>query len=85
MSGQPNRGGPPLVEAMQWVSKITTVSLEMVLPAALGFWLDQKWGTDPWLVVLGAVLGFTVSMMHLLQMVGVTGIKSRSDKRDKQP
>ena len=54
--------------AMQWVSRITTVSLEMVLPAALGYWLDGRWGTTPWLVSVGAVLGFTVGIRHLLEM-----------------
>jgi len=64
----PNDGRPPLVVAMQWVNQITTVSLEMALPAALGYWLDQKWQTEPWLVAVGAVLGFVTAMTHLLQL-----------------
>ncbi len=57
-----------MVVATQWVSHITAVSLEMVLPALLGYWLDQRWKTDPWLVCIGALLGFIVGMKHLLQL-----------------
>ncbi len=59
---------PPTVIAAEWVSKIQTISLEMALPAGLGYWLDGQWNTSPWLVTLGAVLGFAVSIWHLLQL-----------------
>jgi F0F1-type ATP synthase assembly protein I len=65
--------------AMMWVQQITTVSLEMVLPAGLGYWLDQKWGTSPWMILVGAVFGMVAGMWHLLHMVGAT----KSDKGSK--
>ncbi len=81
-----------MVAAMQWVSQITTVSLEMSLPAGLGYWLDKQWGAEPWLVIVGAVLGFYVAMTHLMQLVAAEGRaagnraaqskKQRSDKSD---
>ncbi|MGE3316563.1 MAG: AtpZ/AtpI family protein [Planctomycetaceae bacterium] len=55
-----------MVVAMQWVHRITGVSLQMVLPAALGYWLDGRWETEPWLLAIGAVLGFIVAMRQLL-------------------
>lgn len=64
---------PPIVAAMQWVSQITTVSLELVIPSAAGYWLDERWGTGPWLLICGVLLGFTVFMYHLLQMAGMVG------------
>lgn len=69
MPGPPNKPRPPLVVGIEWVSQITTVCLEMVLPAWGGHWLDGKWGTSPWLVIIGVVLGFTVGMWHLLALV----------------
>lgn len=60
---------PPMVVAMHWVSQVTTVGLEMSLPAGLGYWLDLRWGTLPWLVSLGGLLGFGLGMWHLLKMV----------------
>ncbi|HVV71265.1 MAG TPA: AtpZ/AtpI family protein [Verrucomicrobiae bacterium] len=55
--------------AMQWVSKITTVSLTMALPALGGWWLDKVCGTAPWLLIVGAMLGMAAAFRQLLQMV----------------
>ena len=60
---------PPLAVAFEWVSKITTVALEMIVPAILGHWLDSKLGTGWVLLVLGSILGMAVAMMHLLRLV----------------
>ena len=54
--------------AMQWVSRITTVSLTMALPALGGVLLDGFSGTSPWLLIVGAVLGFAAAMSQLLKM-----------------
>jgi F0F1-type ATP synthase assembly protein I len=58
-----------MVVASRWVHQITSIALEMALPAGAGYWLDRRWGTSPWLVVLGACLGFVISGMSLAQMV----------------
>lgn len=59
---------PPLAEAMEWSSRITTVALEMVIPAVAGRWLDQKLGTRVVFVIVGAALGMTMAIIHLLRM-----------------
>lgn len=41
------------------------VGLEMALPIAVGAWLDYRWGTSPWLVIAGVLVGFLVGMVHL--------------------
>lgn len=56
---------PPMAVAMEWVSRITTISLEMVLPGIFGQWLDQKWGTS-FLALVGFALGITTAIWHLL-------------------
>ena len=64
---------PPMVVAMYWVSQVTTVGLEMSLPAGLGYWLDLRWGTLPWLVSLGGLLGFIAVVIRqefLLFIIG---------------
>lgn len=40
---------------------------ELGLMAALGWWLDGKFGTAPWLMVAGSALGLTVAMSHLIR------------------
>lgn len=53
---------------MTWVNRLTTVSLEMALPPFAGYWLDQQWGTRPWMVAVGGIAGFSLAMWHLLKI-----------------
>jgi hypothetical protein len=61
---------------MEWVAKITTVGLEMALPAIGGGYLDHKLGTTYWALV-GVILGVVLGMWHLLQMT-----RPKDQKRD---
>jgi F0F1-type ATP synthase assembly protein I len=58
----------PLTLAMEWTSRVTTISLEMVLPGLLGYWLDQRLGTRIVFLVLGAILGLGMGMWHLIKL-----------------
>jgi hypothetical protein len=71
----------PIATAMQWVSRITTVGLEMVLPGLGGLWLDGRWGTS-FLGLVGFALGMTLGIWHLLQMTRSLNTKGG---RSKQP
>jgi Putative F0F1-ATPase subunit Ca2+/Mg2+ transporter len=62
----------PLALAMEWVAKITTVALEMVLPAVGGGYLDRRFGTNYW-ALAGVAVGMVVGMWHLLQMTRPKG------------
>ncbi len=50
---------------MEWVTKITTVALEMVVPGLLGGWLDAKFGTG-FIALAGFALGVSGGIWHLL-------------------
>lgn len=58
----------PLAVGMEWASRITSLAMEMVVPALLGYWGDQKWGTSPWCVIGGAVVGMLAAGLHFKQM-----------------
>lgn len=58
----------PLALAMGWVSRITAISLEMALPALLGYWADQWLETEPLFLVLGVIAGFSLGMWHLIKL-----------------
>lgn len=81
MAGPHKDERSPMSVAMQWASQVTTVAFEMALPAALGYWLDQRWGTEPWLVIVGAVLGLIAAFTHLLQMASAANRNTDSNKR----
>ena len=57
-----------MVIAMQWVAQITSIGFELVVPVAVGYWLDERWGTGPWLLIVGALVGPAIAFMHLLQL-----------------
>lgn len=70
----------PMAQALIWVSRITTVGLEMVLPALAGGWLDRRFNTSFWTPV-GLVFGVVAGFWHLLVMTRPTSrpAKPRQD------
>jgi hypothetical protein len=60
---------PPLAVAMEWASRVTTISLEMALPGLVGYWIDQRLvGRGFVFLVLGVALGFVTGLMSLLRL-----------------
>ena len=59
----------PMAIAMEWSVRLTTIGLEMALPAAGGSWLDHHLGL-PWpiFVILGGIVGFTAGFYQLLRI-----------------
>lgn len=53
---------------MQWSSRITTISLELVAPVLLGYWLDRHWDTLPLFIIIGVILGFITATMSLMRL-----------------
>jgi hypothetical protein len=72
----------PIALAMEWVAKITTVGLEMALPAIGGGWLDNRLQTHYW-ALLGVALGVTLGIWHLLQMTRPPQTKASGSKKEK--
>ena len=44
----------------------------------LGYYLDQRWGTNPWLTLIGAILGIFTGFYNFFRTVW-----GLSEKRDK--
>jgi F0F1-type ATP synthase assembly protein I len=71
----------PYAAAMEWVAKITTVGMEMVLPAVAGRYLDKYLQTRYW-VVVGLVLGGALGFWHLMRMTRVVSNKQGPSNRE---
>ncbi len=67
----------PMAAALDWTARITTIGLEMALPAGGGYWLDQRFHTLPILSAVGALLGFAVGFYHLLKIARQESAKNR--------
>jgi ATP synthase protein I len=63
----------PLALAYQWSARITSISLELLLPMLLGLWLDRRWGTLPLLLIVGVILGFLTATLSLLRLAKPPG------------
>jgi F0F1-type ATP synthase assembly protein I len=66
-------------KAAAWVSRIITISIEMVVPGLLGYWLDSKLGTKFVFMLAGFVFGVTFGIKHLLKL---TQQKNQFGQRD---
>ena len=75
-------GGGDRKEMARYIA-ISQVGLEMVVPPAIGIYLDYLFGWRPWGVVVGATLGLVGGLVHLIHL------SNRSDqpprKSDEQP
>ena len=70
MSGREGGGGsgqprPPLA----YVGLGFEIVVPIVLGLLLGLWLDGRWGTRPWLAVIGVVLGIAAGFYNFFRVV----------------
>ncbi len=50
-------------------TRITTMSIMMALPAAIGYYADLRLGTNPIFIIVGAVFGMASGFWFLLKLV----------------
>lgn len=55
--------------AMRWASQVTSLGIEMVIPAGVGVWLDKRYGTLPTFTLLGVCLGSYMAFRGLRQLL----------------
>jgi F0F1-type ATP synthase assembly protein I len=79
---------PPFAVAMEWTSRITTIAAEMALPGLIGYWIDQKLGTDkmsiPLFVVVGVTAGFSLGIWHLVRLANPSRRNARGQDDSEQ-
>ncbi len=62
-------GRSSIADAMRWSSQVTSIAIELALPAGGGLWLDRKYGTMPWLTIFGALIGGYLAFRGLQQLI----------------
>jgi F0F1-type ATP synthase assembly protein I len=65
----------PYALAMEWTSRISAISGELVVPTLVGYWLDQRWNTEWLCLILGAILGFSTALLSLMRLTKPPGSK----------
>ena len=70
-SKPPQRSSWP--ETMRTVARYTNLGWTLVAAIVLGVlggrWLDARFGTEPWFLLVGALLGIAVGLYHFLATV----------------
>jgi len=65
---KPPPGKSPMMEGLKGVGPYLDLGMTFVVAigggAWLGYWADQHWGTAPWLLLAGAMLGIVVGFYH---------------------
>ena len=59
----------------------TEIALAEVLGVAVGWWLDTKLGTLPWCLLGGALLGFALGLVRIVQVSQQASKKEKEDGR----
>ncbi len=63
---EPDQDRSSFAVAMEWVSRLTSIALEMALPGLGGYGLDRWLGTKVLFLVLGVVIGFILGLWQLI-------------------
>jgi F0F1-type ATP synthase assembly protein I len=64
----PENGRSSIAVAYIWAWRVIAISLEMVIPGLVGYWIDTQLGTKALFMIGGFVLGMAASIVHLIQI-----------------
>ena len=63
------QGRPALLEAMKYAQIGTMLVGPMGILGGIGYWLDRRLGSAPWLLLLGLILGMAAGFVNFLRLV----------------
>ena len=58
-------------------TQLISICLGLVIPPLGGFWLDQRWGCSPWLLIVGMLFGFVSAWYQAIALFRVVTKDSR--------
>lgn len=60
--------GRSSMQGYVWATRVGQVGTVGVVPPLAGYWLDAQFGTAPWLLVVGGLLGFGLLMLEVVSL-----------------
>ncbi len=65
-------GGPrrSLLSGASYWMLAWTLPIAIMIGYGAGWWLDRRFGTEPWLQIVGFLLGAAAGLVQLLQIAG---------------
>ena len=58
-----------LVEAMRYAQVGTMLIVPMIMLGGFGYWLDRRFGWEPWLLLAGLILGMAAGFLNFFRLV----------------
>jgi len=72
-------------DALMMFSRLSLwVAFPVILASLLGQWLDERFGTKPWILVVCVVVAFDVTIIVLVKETGRVFKKIEDDEKDKK-
>jgi ATP synthase protein I len=65
-----NDASRALRELAPYLTIGTSFAASVLLGVGLGYWLDRKLGTSPWLLLAGSMLGLAAGFLQFVKTVG---------------
>ena len=59
--------GSPLMEGAGYWILAWSVPISVLIGYGAGWWLDQRFGTEPWLQIVGFLIGAAAGLVQILQ------------------
>lgn len=67
--GRSGNWGTALRDVAPYIGIGSTLAITVLLGLGVGYWLDQRLKTDPWLLLAGGVLGIVAAMYQFFKTV----------------
>ena len=68
-AGSSGAWGTALRDAAPYIGIGTTLAATVLLGVGVGYWLDRRLGTNPWLFIVGGVAGLGLAMYQFFRTV----------------
>ncbi len=83
---RPRQSDHAHVKGMVWATRVSSIAMQMAVPAGLGYLADRHWDTDPWFTILGACLGSVMFAMEVVRLAnGVGGSPPSKNRGEDRP
>ena len=81
---QPEDDRSPSAKALSKVSQITSISLMMIIPAIVGYFVDQRLKTLILFTAIGLIVGMSAAIWQLVKFVAMENRQNDAQAKDSE-
>ncbi|MFO8030439.1 MAG: AtpZ/AtpI family protein [Cyclonatronaceae bacterium] len=65
----------------EYIALGTHIAASMIIPVVIGIYVDKRWETSPWGVIIGALMGFASMISIVIKLAAKTGKNQYMEKK----